>query len=115
MKFSAIYAITVGIGMLGQWAMSYLTQQIPELKTEPIRIGFHIMAEILTAMALILSGIGLLTAASWGENLFLVAMGMLFYTCVVSPGYFAQQGQWAWLVVFAVVISLGVVSIRLVL
>jgi hypothetical protein len=46
---------------------------------------------------------------------FLVAMGMLFYTSIVSPGYFAQKGQWVWLGVFSSLILLGVISIVLVL
>ena len=114
MKFAAIYAIIVGSGMIAQWVLSYVTHQIPELKTEPIRIGFHILAEMLTASMLMLGGVGLFSAAAWGKNIFLIAMGMLFYTCVVSPGYFAQKGQWGWLVMFAVLILLGIVSIFLV-
>ena len=30
---------------------------------------------------------------------------MLFYTSIVSPGYFAQKGGWAWLVMFSAIIS----------
>ncbi|MEA3441219.1 MAG: hypothetical protein U9R58_13155, partial [Chloroflexota bacterium] len=92
MKFPAFFAIIVGIGMIGQWTASYLTRQIPELKVEPIRIWFHIAGEMATAAALILSGIGLITTQPWAPALFLVAIGMLFYTAIVSPGYFAQKG-----------------------
>ena len=97
--------------MIAQWVLSYVTHQIPELKTEPVRIGFHILAEMLTASMLMMSGVGLLRSEDWGKNIFLIAMGMLFYTCVVSPGYFAQKGQWGWLGMFAVLILLGIVSI----
>jgi hypothetical protein len=114
MKFSAIFSIIVGVGMIVQWIMSFVTKQIPELKTEPIRIGFHIAAEMLTAIALIIGGIGLLISTTWAENIFLIAMGMLFYTCVVSPGYFAQKEQWGWLGMFSVIAILGIVSIILV-
>jgi hypothetical protein len=115
MKFAAIFAIIVGIGMIAQWTMSYLSKQIPELKTEPIRIGFHLAAEGVTALCLIISGIGLLLGAGWGLSLFLIAAGMLFYTAIVSPGYFAQQGQWGWLVMFSIILMLAVVSVVLVL
>jgi len=40
---------------------------------------------------------------------------MLFYTSIVSPGYFAQRGQWGWLGMFAGIIILGLVSITFVL
>jgi len=113
MKFTAIYALVIGMGMIGQWTASYLTQNIPELKTEPIRIAFHIAAELLTALILIISGIALLTGTTWGKNLYLIGLGMLFYTAIVSPGYFAQKGEWAWLGMFSAIIILGLVSLML--
>jgi hypothetical protein len=115
MTFAAIFSILVGTGMIVQWAMSYLTKQIPEVKTEPIRISFHIAAEMITALCLLTSGIALLVGVPWAIPCFLVAMGMLFYTSVVSPGYFAEQGQWGWLVMFSLIILLGVISVILVL
>jgi hypothetical protein len=114
-KFSAIFTIIVGLGMLGQWTASYLSKQIPELTSEPIRIGFHLAAEMLTAVALIIAGAGLLGGAAWGTDLFLIATGMLIYTAVVSPGYFAQKGEWRWLLPFLVILILAGVSIFLVL
>ena len=113
MKFTAFFAIIVGAGMIGQWLMSYFSHQIPELKTEPIRIGFHLAAEAATAVMLILSGIMLLAGSASGKSLFLVADGMLFYTCIVSPGYFAQQGKWAWTAMFGSLIIAGVVAASL--
>lgn len=114
MTFAAIFSILVGAGMIAQWAMSYLSKQIPELTTEPIRIGFHIAAEMVTALCLLVSGIALLTGATWAVNCFLVAVGMLFYTSIVSPGYFAQQGKWSWLGLFGAILILGVISLTLV-
>ena len=49
MVYSAIFAIFVGVGMIGQQLASFLSNKIPELKTEPIRIWFHIAAELITA------------------------------------------------------------------
>ncbi len=114
MKFSSIYALLVGVGMIAQWTASYAGKQIPELKTEPIRIAFHIAAEILTALMLIVSGIALWMSASWARNLYLIGLGMLFYTAIVSPGCFAQQGKWTWLGMFSAIIILGLLSIWLI-
>lgn len=113
MRFAAIYSMIIGTGMIAQWTMSFIAKQIPELITEPIRIWFHIAAELITAILLIISGVGLLRSAAWSRTLNLIAMGMLFYTCIVSPGYFAQQGNWAWLVMFSVIILLGILSLVL--
>jgi hypothetical protein len=115
MAFAAVFAIMVGLGMIGQWTASYLSKQIPELESEPIRIWFHIAAEITTALCLIGAGSGLLAKTNWSIPLYLVASGMLFYTSIVSPGYFAQKGQWGWLVMFGIILVLGITGILLIL
>jgi len=82
------------------------------VRSEPIRLAFHLAAEGATALALIASGAGLLRGAGWGRTASLVALGMLGYTVIVSPGYFAQQGAWPLVVMFAVLLVLALVSIR---
>ena len=111
MTVAASYAIVVGLAMIAQWSVSYATNKIPELTTEPIRIRFHIAGEVATALSLLAAGIGLLASQRWAPSLYLVAMGMLFYTALVSPGYFAQKGKWAWAAVFAVLIGLGIICV----
>jgi len=61
---SGIYAIVIGIGILGLWLMLYLTRQIPELNTEPVAIAFHITAETTMGILSLLSGIFLLIGLS---------------------------------------------------
>lgn len=111
MTFSAIFAILVGAAMIGQWTASYVTKQIPELQSEPFRIWFHIAGEMVTAVSLIVGGIGLLTVQSWAPALFLISMGLLLYTAIVSPGYFAQKGQWIWVLIFGVLVALAIIAI----
>ena len=111
MVFPGLFALVIGMGMIGQWAASYFARQIPELKTEPIRIGFHLVGEMTTALMLIVSGIGLLAGTPWAVTVFLVGMGMLFYTAMVSPGYFAQQGKWIWVLIFGVMIVVGIFAV----
>ena len=115
MTFPAVFAILVGVGMIGQWAASFIGKQIPELQSEPIRIWFHIAAEMLTAICLILAGIGLFSEKAWSTPLYLISSGMLFYTAIVSPGYFAQKGQWGWLIMFGAILILGITGIFIVL
>ena len=94
MIFPAIFCIVVGLSMLVQWSISLFSGNVPEIRTEPIRIAFHLAAEIATAVMLVLGGIGLLAAEEWSKTVFYISMGMLFYTGIVSPGYFAQKGNW---------------------
>jgi hypothetical protein len=115
MTFAGVYGIVVGLAMIGQWSISLARNQVPELRTEPIRIKFHIVAELITALASFVGGLGLLLDYSWGLNVYVVAIGMLLYTAIVSPGYFAQKGQWPMMGFFAVVIILALISLVLVL
>jgi hypothetical protein len=111
MKFSAWFSIVVGILMFGQWGFFLAVGAVPELQTEPIAIAFHLAAEFATALCLLVGGIALLRGAAWAKNLSLFAAGMLAYTVIVSPGYFAQLGQWPLVGMFAVLLVLDVVSV----
>jgi hypothetical protein len=108
LRFVAWFSILVGVFILAQWGFTLGTGQAPEVRNEPIRLAFHVAAEFATAAMLIVSGIGLLRQAAWARFLSPTALGMLLYTVIVSPGYFAQQGQWALVMMFAILLSLTV-------
>ena len=107
-KFAAVYSIVVGVSMTAMWIMFYVTGSIPELTTEPARILLHITAEIVTAVALIIAGSGLLAGKTWGYEVYLVATGALLYTMIQSPGYFLHFGQVGFVGMFIVLIILSV-------
>jgi hypothetical protein len=111
MTFVACYSIIVGLGMIGMWTVSLVRRQVPELKDERVRIGFHLAGEFLTAIALLVGGAALLLDVPWATGASLASMGMLLYTTVVSPGYFGQRGQWPMVVFFGVLVVLTFVSI----
>lgn len=111
MKFSSWYSIIVGVLMIGQWGFFLAAGQVPELRTEPLRIAFHLAGEFLTAFALLVSGIALLRHLPWGKAVNLTALGMLIYSVIVSPGYFAQQGQWVMVIMFGVLLLLALISV----
>jgi len=113
MKFTAWYSIIVGFLMLAQWGFFLGAGQVPEVQTAPIALAFHLAAEAATALVLIASGWALLRDKTWSRTAAFVALGMLTYTVIVSPGYFAQQGVWALVVMFAVLLGLALASVRL--
>ena len=84
---------------------------MPELQTAPFQIYFHLAAEFFTAAGLIASGIGLLKGAPWAPGIYLAAAGMLLYSVIASPGYFAQQGQWALVGMFVLLLIFALVSL----
>ncbi|NJC95229.1 MAG: hypothetical protein C3F07_07375 [Anaerolineales bacterium] len=104
MKYSAWYGILVGIFMIAQWTISIVTGGVPEFQTAPWAIGFHLAAEFSTALMLITGGAAVLRSKTWGGQLLLVALGMVIYSEIVSPGYFAGQGQWMPVAMFAVLL-----------
>jgi hypothetical protein len=111
MKFAGVFAIFVGLMMAVQWSLFLLAGQVPEVQSEPIRLAFHLAAEFATALGLIACGIGLLRRTAWAVKGFLVFGGMLLYSVIVSPGYFAQQGQWIFVGMFAILLALALGSI----
>lgn len=110
MKFAGIYAIAVGLMMIAQWTFFLIAGRVPELQSEPIRLVFHLAAEFVTALGLLVSGFGLLRRMTWAPKGYLVFGGKLLYSVIVSPGYFAQQGQWIFLVMFALLLILALWS-----
>jgi hypothetical protein len=113
MTCAGVYAVAVGVLMIGQWVFLLATKQVHELKTEPARITFHLGAEFLTVVALIGGGLGVLTKGRWGRQVFPVAVGMLLYTLIASPGYFAQRHAWLLLFMLAVLFLLALVRLGL--
>ena len=113
MKFAAWYGIVVGFGMIVQWMFFIISGNVPELQTEPLRIAFHLAAETFTALALIIGGIATLRPASRYKPVLLVGLGMVIYSEIVSPGYFAQQGQWLMVGMFVVFLVGALISVWL--
>ena len=99
-KYASIYSIFVGVCMIGMWILFYVTESIPELKTNPIEIIIHIIAEFITGILLILAGVSILLKKAWSYKLYLVSSGMLVYTIINSSGYFLERGDIAMTTMF---------------
>lgn len=110
MNFCAWYAIIVGIMMIGQWSVFLATGQVPELENEFLRILFHLVGEGLTAIGLVWAGVSLLRKRTYAHAIYLLFSGMLLYSVIVSPGYFAQLGQWEFVAMFAILCILTIIS-----
>ena len=104
MKYSAWYGILVGFFMIAQWMFSIVTGGVPEFETTPWEIGFHLAAEFSTALMLLVGGIAALKLKKWSRQVLLVGLGMVIYSEIVSPGYFAEQSQWAPVAMFAILL-----------
>jgi hypothetical protein len=115
MKFMAWYGILIGFLMLAQWTFSILSGGVPEFETAPWAIAFHLAAEFSTALMLILGGLAALKSLGWARPILLTGLGMVIYSEIASPGYYAQQSQWAFVAMFAVFLFGAVVAVTLIL
>lgn len=104
MKFPAWYGIVVGVLMIGQWTFSILAGSVPEFQSAPWEIAFHLAAEMSTAIMLIAGGVAALRSIGWGKQVLLLGLGMVIYSEIVSPGYFAQLDQWTFVVMFSILL-----------
>ncbi|TCT16069.1 hypothetical protein EDC18_10285 [Natranaerovirga pectinivora] len=101
-KMASIFSIGMGISMLGMWMMFYITGNIPELESKPIELGMHLLAEIATAIILIIGGIGVIKSKHWGVHIYFISMGMLLYTIPNSAGYFLENKEYGLVIMFGI-------------
>ena len=107
-KIAAIFSILMGATMSGTWAFLLLSDQFPEIRTVPLESGYLLVAECLTAAALIVGGYGVLTHRQWAPALILVALGELIYCTIRFAGELGQSGSLAGLGFFSSVAAGGV-------
>ncbi len=100
------YFIVVGIGIVALWLMLIVSDQVPELQTEPAAITFHIIVECLMAVAAITAGTLTLKNHKWSVEALLFASGMILYSVINSSGYYAESGEYAMIVLFSLLLVL---------
>ncbi len=105
------YSVLVGVMMIGMWLSLILRNQVPELKEKRKGIYFHLADEFSTAVLLIVSGVGLFLTSHWATTLSAVSLGMLLYTVIASPGYYADQDNLPMVAMFMVLIILTISAI----
>ena len=110
---SGIYAIVIGIGILGLWLMLYRTNQIPELETAPVEIKYHLTAEVVMGLLSLISGILLLMNLTWASSFFILAMGFIIYSIINSAGYYAERKQWSFVLMFGIILIVSVLLVIL--
>ncbi len=110
-----IYALVVGLGVLGLWTMLLLGGQVPELETEPASIATHMTAEGLMAVLLIASATGLFLKRRFAPHLMLLSSGMVIYSVINSSGYYLEQNNIGMVGMFAVLAVLTVIAVALLL
>lgn len=114
-KTASVYSIIIGISMIGLWIMLISSSSVEEFDTRPIEIVLHITAEILTGVILIAGGAAMWKGMSLRYQIFFLSLGMLFYTSIVSPGYYADRGEWPIVIGFGAMLIAGIALASLLL
>lgn len=99
---ASIYIIIIGIAMLCMWLFLLGKKEVPELSTKPTQIYFHLIAELLTSISLIIGGIGLIMDQSWGVALFFISIGMAIYSTINAAGFYGQLKDWPMFIILIV-------------
>lgn len=99
---ASIYIIIIGISMLCMWIFLLGKREVPELTTKPTQIYFHLVAELLTSIALIIGGIGLIMNQFWGVALFFISIGMAIYSTINAAGFYGQLKDWPMFIILVV-------------
>ncbi len=108
---AGLYAIAVSIFMFWIWMYFAITNTVPFYEERPLEMSLHIAAEMMTCMALLAGGIGLLKSISWGRSVYFLGMGMLAYALVNSPGMYVESGMTLMAAVFPPSLIVAVVFI----
>lgn len=109
-KFTGIYAIVLGVGIIGLWTMLIITGNVPEFKTEPVAIAFHLTAEFSMGILSLISGIMMLARRKKSGALYLVSSGLVIYAVVNSSGYYGNLAQWGMVAMFMVVLVISAIT-----
>jgi hypothetical protein len=110
----AIYCVVVGSLMVVWWAVELRRGAWNREDRTRAELGLHLAGEFLTAGALIVTGLASLVIGEtqpWTA----VALGMLLYTTIVSPGYFVAHHEWPVVVMFGTLAALTLVALVVVL
>jgi hypothetical protein len=110
-----IYCISVGVLMLGWWAVELRGGVLSRPDRKPAEIGLHLAAELLTAGWLVAAGAALLAAGAGAIPFAAAGLGMLLYTVVQSPGYFIARREPAPVAMFVVLVALTVAALAVLL
>ena len=108
----SIYSVLIGFFMIGFWMFATFSGMVPE-EEKPWGIRFHLLSEFTTATLLIVSGIASTFDIEWAKSTSLLALGMLLYIVIYSPGYYLQKKNKPMAIMFISLIILTILAISL--
>jgi hypothetical protein len=99
---ASIFSILVGFSIFGFWGNLSARGRLyePDSTRSIIETKYHLAAELLTALILILGGVSTLLSKPWGVAVTLAGLGMLLYANINGPGLYAKKGDKQMVLIF---------------
>ena len=85
-----LYCVGAGLGVLGFWIARLIAKKV---ETQRYMIQLHLVAEFITATALLGGGVATFVSARSGPTLVTVGLGLglLVYAAVQSPAFYPDE------------------------
>ena len=102
--YLGLFSVATGLAIAGFWGYALGTKDVPVATENRPGLGAHVAAELLTAGALLVSGVALLigTQQRWVLTISNLSFGALAFTLIASSGYFRAKRQNGFAVAFAI-------------
>jgi hypothetical protein len=102
-----IFTIIIGLGIAGLWIKDIIGGRFKgnffKWQDGDNVMWPRISVEFLTAIMLLMSGVGTLLNAGWAQVLTFFSLGAIFYASFDSLGWaFAKKGRWAYTILMLV-------------
>lgn len=107
-RVAAIYAIFVGVSMVGVWSLLFVAHEERAIAATDFSLVFHIVAEGFTAFLLVAGGLHLLRDYAKGRKWFLYGMGLLTYSLLTVGSHHLEAGKWPMVALFAALLAANV-------
>ena len=107
----SIYSILSGIMIIGTWFFLFKQNSLNELHKRRMEMTSHLIAEIITAILLIIAGVGLLLNIAWATIISPVSLGMLFYAIVNISGRYVEDRDTVMVIILTVAAALTAIAI----
>ncbi len=88
-KGTGVFGLTMGLVMVIVWIV-YIATGSYELGSQPLEAISLLTAELTTASALVVGGLGVLGSRSWGMPVHIASLGMMLYTAIYFVGVFGD-------------------------
>ncbi len=114
-RWVSYYSILMGILQIGSWVVLYFLGEVRNYYiNKPFETIFLLIAEFLTAFAMIIGGSGILAGQKWGTPVNLAALGMMLYCAIFSFGSFGQTGNIpaaTWFAILTITVIVAILSL----